>query len=62
MIVMEALNAVNNAGMRTMLLVLVLVAVVLLITGAVITVMTFYNLRKAIAARSASTRLENKKS
>ena len=61
MVIMEVLSTVDNVGMRNMLLVLVLIAVVLLITGAVIALMTFYDLRKTMTARSVNARSENKK-
>ena len=54
MTLMELLTA-NSAGIRNLLLMLVLLAVVLLITGATIALMTFYKLRKALLTRVEDT-------
>jgi flagellar basal body-associated protein FliL len=53
--IMMGLLVANSAGMRNLLLVLVLLAIVLLITGATIALMTFYKLRKAVTARTEKT-------
>ena len=52
-------STANSGGMRLMLLSLVLVAVVLLLTGAAIALLTLFNQRKSNLARIASNQLES---
>ncbi len=48
-----------SGGMRTLLLVLVIVAMVLIITGAIVAAMTWMNMRKAGATQSGAILLES---
>ena len=54
-------STANSGGMRLMLLSLVLVAVVLLLTGATIALLTLFNQRRSNLARIASNQLESEK-
>jgi hypothetical protein len=51
-------NAANNDGMRGLLLALVLLAVLLILLGCIIALLTFLNLRKARMAYPASQGIE----
>ena len=54
-------STANSGGMRLMLLSLVLVAVVLLLTGGTIALLTLFNQRRSNLARIASNQLESEK-
>jgi hypothetical protein len=54
-------STANSGGMRLMLLSLVLVAVVLLLTGGTIALLTLFNQRRPNLARTASNQLESEK-
>jgi hypothetical protein len=54
-------STANSGGMRLMLLSLVLVAVVLLLTGSTIALLTLFNQRRSNLARIASNQLESEK-
>ena len=54
-------STANSGGMRLMLLSLVLVAVVLLLTGSTIALLTLFNQRRSNLARIVSNQLESEK-
>jgi hypothetical protein len=55
-----AVSTADSSGMRVMLLVLVLVAVILLLTGSTLALLTWHNQRRA--ARNALEHLNSEKS
>jgi flagellar basal body-associated protein FliL len=60
MVILETvvLAAADDGGMRGILFVLVVIAVLLLIAGATIALMTFFNVRKAQALQPEAAQLE----
>ena len=55
------ISTANSGGMRLMLLSLVLVAIVLLLTGATIALLTLFNQRRSNLASITSNQLESEK-
>jgi hypothetical protein len=54
-------STANSGGMRLMLLSLVLIAVVLLLTGGTIALLTLFNQHRSNLVRIASNQLESEK-